>query len=608
MFDLEKINKIEISTNENGKIHKVLEKLKYFGNNPETILDYDINDSRKEEIAFKLYALIIILIKIIEKEEIKEYLDIDKNYIKEYISKTLIKYKKFFDKSNIKLENQIILKVVENLNYFEECDFLKYCNSITDVLKILCDDKFSSFLKKCQSYRDYLYISIDIEKKVKPQINDNLKEILDLYSKIKNNSRLQAIHLKFNSSFFKYYIDAFENKNIDNLYDIKNIIDSIPSLCYSGSKPNISQIIYETGIFLAEKKALNNEQILKLINLIKNDGHEKLEIIKYFDIKSFNDKFYKEFDNVFSSISLNSNISKYLIDLIKDLKDFNILYKLLKYQLDNGKIRLIQDKFIDLINNNPKNIMEFFEDFILLLSYSITFGSGFDKLIEDFKNVPELKEDIKVFLTDLLNGFKNFEAFNERRYNFGMCGMGVEGCLYSDEYRIYNNNKLFFLIVNYYKLIEKQRKKKEKEVEFNYKIQLNEELIKLKKELNELKTELEKEKTKNNNLEKKIEQLNDEYNDIIKKKEEEIFKFKLTEKEKFIPISIISSDEDIYYCTICRKTDELNRVVQKFYEENPELEYKGYFKINNKRIDLDKTIEENKINNNKNRIIIYHKN
>ena len=234
-------------------------------------------------------------------------------------------------------------------------------------------------------------------------------------------------------------MDCFKNKNIDNLYDIKNIIDSIPSLCYSGSKPNISQIIYETGIFLAEKKALNNEQILKLINLMKNDDHidynisdKILEIIKYFDINSFNDKFFKEFDSIFSSISLNSSISKYLIDLIKDLKDFNFLYKLFKYKLDKEKICLIQDKFINLINNNPQNIMDFFEDFILLLSYSITFGSGFDKLIENFKNITELKEDIKIFLTDLLNGFK--WKYRERALESTSILMNIE----------------FIIIINYF--------------------------------------------------------------------------------------------------------------------------------------------------------------
>ena len=99
LFDPEKIDKIEISTDKNDKIHEILEKLKNYGNNPDNILNDDINDKKKEEITAKLYALIIIfiiLIKIIAKEEISEYLDIDKNYIKEYISKALIKYKYFF--------------------------------------------------------------------------------------------------------------------------------------------------------------------------------------------------------------------------------------------------------------------------------------------------------------------------------------------------------------------------------------------------------------------------------------------------------------------------------------------------------------------------------
>ena len=264
LFDPEKIDKIEISTDKNSKIHEIWEKLKNYGNNPDNILNDDINDKKKEEITAKLYALIIILIKIIAKEEISEYLDIEKNYIKEYISKALIKYKHFFHKCIIKLEYQIILKVIENIRFFELNDFLKYCKSVSDILKILCDDKFSKFLQK---YRyDQNEHTIDIGKIVKPQINDNLKEISDLYSKFKGNRDSNKIYLRFNSSLLEYYMDCFKNKNIDNLYYIKNIIDR----SYSYLKEDINRIIYETGIFLAEKKSLNNEQILKIIQLTIN--------------------------------------------------------------------------------------------------------------------------------------------------------------------------------------------------------------------------------------------------------------------------------------------------------------------------------------------------
>ena len=110
LFNPETIDKTEISADKIGKIHEILEKLKNYGNNPDNILNDDIKEKKKEEITAKLYALIIILIKIIAKEEISEYLDIEKNYIKEYISKALIKYKYFFHKSKIKLEYQIIFK------------------------------------------------------------------------------------------------------------------------------------------------------------------------------------------------------------------------------------------------------------------------------------------------------------------------------------------------------------------------------------------------------------------------------------------------------------------------------------------------------------------
>jgi len=144
----------------------------------------------------------------------------------------------------------------------------------------------------------------------------------------------------------------------------------------------------------------------------------------------------------------------------------------------------------------------------------------------------------------------------------------------------------------------------------------------LKKRIKELEYLLKGKNNTINNLENKNKQLNFEYNNIneklnkinlesreqIRKKEKIIkeyelkisqFPFEFSPGEKIMSIIFISSDQNIISSFICKNTDIFKFLENKFYENYSE--YKGLdniFIINGRKINKNKSLDENKIKNN----------
>ena len=120
-----------------------------------------------------------------------------------------------------------------------------------------------------------------------------------------------------------------------------------------------------------------------------------------------------------------------------------------------------------------------------------------------------------------------------------------------------------------------------KEDELNKKI--NEILIKLNLYINEymIKNKVKEENIKN-------------MKDTISR-----FPFILFDNEYIILLIIMTKDEKVIYSIMCKNTDKLNKIENKFYQEFPEyLWNKGNFFNNNNLLDGDKTLEDNKLKNN----------
>ena len=142
-------------------------------------------------------------------------------------------------------------------------------------------------------------------------------------------------------------------------------------------------------------------------------------------------------------------------------------------------------------------------------------------------------------------------------------------------------------------------------------------IVELEKENEKLRHELEEEKKINKNLEEKIKNLQNisnqlsGYNNELKKKEVLLnekntemsklklrYPFELLDGEKMISITFISFDELIQYSIICKNTHVFREIKNMFYDKY--IEYKdrnGVFLIKGKKIDSNKTLEENNINN-----------
>ena len=108
----------------------------------------------------------------------------------------------------------------------------------------------------------------------------------------------------------------------------------------------------------------------------------------------------------------------------------------------------------------------------------------------------------------------------------------------------------------------------------------------------------------NLNLNKQINENQDSSNtncqvNIISKLESEIKQLKsyiLSPGEKLIFIKFISVDQIINFSTVAKTNDKFTKIENIVYNNYPDYEeYENYFLVNGKKINKNKTIEENNI-------------
>ena len=144
------------------------------------------------------------------------------------------------------------------------------------------------------------------------------------------------------------------------------------------------------------------------------------------------------------------------------------------------------------------------------------------------------------------------------------------------------------------------------------------EILKLKKKLNEAKQTIEQQKIKIQNLENQINNINSNnniiiqnYKNTINQKEKELNNLKsqlqnnnISSKNKYIDINrimtvnFISMDSKIHFAISCLDTDTFAEVEEKLYKQFPEYrETNNNFLANGQTVLRFKTIKQNKIGN-----------
>jgi len=119
---------------------------------------------------------------------------------------------------------------------------------------------------------------------------------------------------------------------------------------------------------------------------------------------------------------------------------------------------------------------------------------------------------------------------------------------------------------------------------------------------------IKEEKAKNDNLNKKIKELesisnkNQQINNIIEL-ENEIKLFRkfnnFSEGEKLIQIKFISNEQDIDYSLIVKNNEKFYKIEGILYEKYPKyVETDNFFVVSGNRINRNKTLEQNNIKSN----------
>jgi hypothetical protein len=301
--------------------------------------------------------------------------------VKNYVCKALIANCHFF--KALKLTKDDISIILNYITKFEELiKVLKYNNNLYDLLQIVVENenKIYEILEKEKGGNN----SINVEEIIEIKRDDNIKGIFELYKKLLDSQCEKKVYfLTLSSNLCDKYISYLNEVDYEKLLSIKDIVELSEKVIKDFKiNEDLKKKIHETGLILSQKRKLKNIDIL---NFIENDEYYKsaqykkriyrpLEVFDGLDIKSFNQEFYEkwakiDWNSIFDGQN-NSDFLKKVADLVTDLNDFNILFKLLGTDKVNS-LNAIQDKFIELLGGfDPKKCPNFNKDINDLLIYS----------------------------------------------------------------------------------------------------------------------------------------------------------------------------------------------------------------------------------------------
>ena len=380
-----------LGTISQGKLKQVTNILNVIEKNPDKILVY-IDENLKRQLGVTLFAIIIYFNFYFNKIRIPGLLTDEKN--KQFIYRALLEYYELFD--FLKLDTaqfQILIDFVEDFNQLTIA--LRYNKNVQELLDmillnfekifVLYTNKNEEYKKKIKNRENLTKPIINISELALPDRNDCIQTIYDLYCSIitieKNYTKEDFVH--FSSSFFEAYINYYNKVSIDNLIKVKEmIIFSKNNSININLQSDINNIIHKNGILFSSNGTLKNNDLLDFITSkdeyyisSKYQKLRSLDILNGLDISSFDDEFYEKWKKIkWNDIFKDQKVPFYekILIFIKDLNDFNILYKLFDLKnIDNIVIELLQNKIVELYKNyNSQSHVNFIDDLIILIYFS----------------------------------------------------------------------------------------------------------------------------------------------------------------------------------------------------------------------------------------------
>ena len=639
----ENINEIKPQKNLTGITGYIFKSL--FSNDSKLIIKLNLNYYTKNKIKIEQ---ILNEIKIFKESCTKEYNKLDDVYIQ--IKKTII---------NLNSSNKILLDTLNlNMNSLNFIDFYKSFESSTNnnqnlnleflakQLFLFCSNEnfislfYESMIKMKDSIPPILNILLSIyekkgkyfslgvfflllEEMKKYNFDEKIKEITDsimkgkesvvnkynLYSKdelnleeckkcikfdidnyIKENNKfLRQFFIFYSGIFVLFFYDIFSqtfpdiNKEkifsdiFSNLKDLnKYLKDGMNNFISKYININISlnhtKSVYQNFLFLLN--LINKENEITLKDKIDRKFFENLNINEPLNL---NDKLtwilYKE---DLKSKPEKKYIKTILEGKINEKDKFNYdIFDCINKPKESDNIKYMKAEIFKSIFNN-KNVL------VILLD--------FDYLKKNKQKLEQIQDNISLIQKSLPSEFSHLDTYIQI------------------ENKIINYDVSFDLFT--------QELKNQKLIEVNASHEINKQ--KDKNELKALKLELNKEKEKNQKLERELiieknknkgnkvqEQKVSSTETIKDKKIKELetklsrFPFTLEEEEELMSIMFVSSEQKLYYSTICKNTDGFRKIEEELYKKFPQyFENDITFRLNGKKINRFKTLGENGIKNN----------
>ena len=639
----ENINEIKPQKNLTGITGYIFKSL--FSNDSKLIIKLNLNYYTKNKIKIEQ---ILNEIKIFKESCTKEYNKLDDVYIQ--IKKTII---------NLNSSNKILLDTLNlNMNSLNFIDFYKSFESSTNnnqnlnleflakQLFLFCSNEnfislfYESMIKMKDSIPPILNILLSIyekkgkyfslgvfflllEEMKKYNFDEKIKEITDsimkgkesvvnkynLYSKdelnleeckkcikfdidnyIKENNKFLRQFFIFYSGIFVYsfydifsqtFPDTYKEKIFSNIFsnlkDLnKYLKDGMNNFISKYININISlnhtKSVYQNFLFLLN--LINKENEITLKDKIDRKFFENLNINEPLNL---NDKLtwilYKE---DLKSKPEKKYIKTILEGKINEKDKFNYdIFDCINKPKESDNIKYMKAEIFKSIFNN-KNVL------VILLD--------FDYLKKNKQKLEQIQDNISLIQKSLPSEFSHLDTYIQI------------------ENKIINYDVSFDLFT--------QELKNQKLIEVNASHEINKQ--KDKNELKALKLELNKEKEKNQKLERELiieknknkgnkvqEQKVSSTETIKDKKIKELetklsrFPFTLEEGEELMSIMFVSSEQKLYYSTICKNTDGFRKIEEELYKKFPQyFENDITFRLNGKKINRFKTLGENGIKNN----------
>ena len=409
-FKFKKINELGEPTKEQLKVFK--ENINKFNDNPNIIINKVKTEDQKKALE-QLNLIILYFNYNFQKEKIDSMFKSSEisNDLFHIIKTNQSKFPSFFlTKNTIKrniLASANLIDIKEILSYSKNC--LELLENI-EHNKVFILNKYN-IEKKEKKINESLLIKIDKNAKMKE--DDDLNKILNLLENIvKYEVENNALFLIVSEDFFKNIITFSIELNYSRLILAKNIINNyIKKIDKHFKIKDLDNAIHKTGLKFINIGKFKTKQILDFIQedvyyidkIFEKSSEREINILKNIKIEEIDEEFIKKWNNLDLSTIFKkqeNNFYSIICSLVKNVKDFNILYKLLYEQKKCDKTKVlssIQNEFLSRFTNCSLDDLNHNIDIISnLIYYSDKQKVNIKKFLEQIE-----KKLNKVFLRNL---------------------------------------------------------------------------------------------------------------------------------------------------------------------------------------------------------------